>query len=409
MLTMTTNNAENYNIICLSNQLWDFPNWTNKRHVMLRLARLGHMVLFVDPPINVGNVFYKQLKRGLWTTVRLLTQQKTEDGLKIYTPLNLVPFTNITSSLHVARLKGLMAKYFNPNRKTILWIYHVEIAGLEKYLAGLKYDLLVYDCVDNYSAFPAYNTLEKKHWIDNQEEMLAKRADVIFTTAPGLVEKMQKYNSAVHFTPNVGDYEKYKDADKLKDLIPTDIKELRRPRVGFWGALDDYKFDAKLVKKVALDHPDYSIILIGQIALKDKDASLEGLGLSGLPNIHFLGERSYKILENYAAGFDAFIIPYQLNDYTVTGCFPIKFHEALAAGLPTVVTNMPAYLPFSDVCYISKDHEEFSANLELALNEDNPQKIKARKEVAKNNNWDGKVAAMLNYIDQALAKKETTQ
>jgi len=40
-----------------------------------------------------------------------------------------------------------------------------------------------------------------------------------------------------------------------------------------------------------------------------------------------------------------FIIPYQINDYTVGGCFPVKFHDALSAGLPVVVTDLPAYAP----------------------------------------------------------------
>ncbi len=95
-----------------------------------------------------------------------------------------------------------------------------------------------------------------------------------------------------------------------------------------------------------------------------------------------------------------FIIPYVLNDYTVGGCFPVKFHDGLAAGLPVVVTDLPAYLPFKDVSYISKTFEEFSNNIEKALKEDSPEKIKARQQVAKENNWDGKVAKMLSLIKE---------
>ena len=63
---------------------------------------------------------------------------------------------------------------------------------------------------------------------------------------------------------------------------------------------------------------------------------------------------------------------------------------------------MPAYLPFKDVCYISKSYDEFSANVALALREDTPDKIKQRQLVAKDNNWEGKVSKMLSLINNYL-------
>jgi hypothetical protein len=68
-------------------------------------------------------------------------------------------------------------------------------------------------------------------------------------------------------------------------------------------------------------------------------------------------------------------------------------------GLPVIVTDLPSYSFFKEVCYVSKSYQEFSDNLTKALQEDSPQRIKARQEVAKNNNWDGKVATMLKLIE----------
>jgi hypothetical protein len=290
----------------------------------------------------------------------------------------------------------------------VLWVYHVQIPYLEKYLAGLKYDVLVYDCVDNYEGFPAdssyYSAIVPKDKVLQQEKMLAEKADIVFATAPGLVEKLKKYNNNVYFTPNVGDYEKFSQVDKYKEQLPAEIASIKRPRVGFTGSLDEYKFDALLMRRVALDHPELSFILIGQIALKDKDAGLDALGLADVPNIHFLGFKPFEILEKYMAGFDAFIIPYQLNDYTVGGCFPIKFHDSLAAGLPTVVTNLPAYLPFGHVSYISKTYEEFSENVQKALDEDSEDRILARRQVAMENSWDGKVEKLVSIITDKLKR-----
>ncbi len=397
---------EKINIICFSNQLWDFENWTNKKHVMYRMAALGNNVLFVDPPINTGNVFLTQIKRGLWNLKRFLMRLKFDDtGVIVYTPLNFVPFTSITAAMHVSQINKLSKKYLDKNLKTVVWIYNVEIPQLKKYVEGLKYDFLIYDCVDNYTGFPQYNTPEKQRALKQTEEYLSKKSDMIFATTPGLAEKLRKYNENTYFTPNVGDYERFKDTKKFKYQLPEDLKKIPEPRIGFIGALDEYKFDKELVRKIAKDHPDYSFVLIGPMALKDKDADIGTLGLDGFDNIHYLGPKPYAEKIYYMAGFDVEIIPYVLNDYTVGGCFPVKFHDSLSAGIPVVVTDLPAYSPFKDECYIAKSYQEFSDDLTLAMKEDSFKKIKERQKVAKENSWDGKVNTMLKLVLKGLRKK----
>ena len=396
---------QKYNIICLSNQLWDFPNWTNKRHVMQRLAKMGHKVVFVDPPVNFGRLVLKKIGRGEWSLKRLLFAQIEEDkcGVSVFTPINLLPVSKITSRRHINKIRKILKKDKVGKRRTILWVNHVQIAQLESYLRKLDYDILIYDCVDNYGAFPESKSLfaasiygEK---LIEQEKRLTEAANLVFASAPGLVDKLKKYNENVYYTPNVGDYDRFKNTKSYKYKIPKDLSEIPRPRIGMIGAMDEYKFDAELVRKCAVDNPNYSFVLIGPLALKDKNATIKDIGLDGLDNVFYLGARPYDKKKFYMAGFDIDIIPYQLNDYTVGGCFPVKFHDSLAAGLPVVVTDLPAYTPFGHVCYISKSYEEFSDNIRKALEEDNAIRVKERKEVAKVNDWDNKVAAMMSYID----------
>ncbi|HOM78041.1 MAG TPA: glycosyltransferase, partial [bacterium] len=394
---------QKYNIICLSNQLWDFPNWTNKRHVMSRMAKLGHNVLFVDPPINLGRVFARQILRGHWGLKRIFTQQKkSSSGAQIYTPINLIPLTALTSKLHALRIRALSKKFFSTDRKTLLWVYHVEIAHIPTYVSTIPHDLLIYDCVDNYEGFPRNNTPEKKAKVRAKEKYLATSAKLVFATAPGLADKLKQYNENVYFTPNVGDYKKFFDVKNRIKSLPQDLEQIPRPRVGFTGALDAYKFDAELMALLAQKNPNMSFVLIGQIALQDKKANLSSLGLDKYKNIYFLGHKPYEILENYYAGFDVYIIPYKLNEYTVGGCFPVKFHDALAAGLPTVVTDLPAYAPFKEVSYVAKTHEEFVSAVKKALIENDRSKELARQKVAEQNDWDGKVEKMLQIISENL-------
>lgn len=395
-------NKQKLNIICLSNQLWDFENWTNKKHVMYRLAKMGHHVLFVDPPTNMGKLLLRQISLGLWNILRIIFQVKKDScGAYIYTPINVMPFFQVTTLFHLIKIIVLSKIYFDKSLKTVLWVYHVQMYGLEKYLKYLKHDILIYDCVDNYEAFPVRKSLFNPNLfgqkLKDQEKMLAQKANIVFGTAPGLVDKLKRHNNNVYFMPNVGDYERFKDSKNFSNNLPLDIADIPRPRIGFTGALDDYKFDIQLMKQVVSDHPNFSFVIIGQVALSDKNASIQKMGLDK-PNVYFLGRKPFEEMYRYYAGFDAYLIPYVLNDYTVGGCFPVKFHEGLAAGVPVIVTDLPAYAPFSNVCYISKNYNEFSNNIQKALDEDNLDKVKARQAVAKENNWDGKVEKMLNLI-----------
>lgn len=401
---------QQYNIICLSNQLWDFPNWTNKRHVMSRLAKKGNNVIYVDPTINLGFLLLRQIFRGFWSIKRLITQQKKEanDAPLIFTPINVVPNAKITTKYHIFNINRLAKKNFDSNLKTVLWVYHVQTPELKEILSKISHDILVYDCVDNYIGFPEsstfYNATVSKEQLIEQEKYLTAQADVVFASAPGLVDRLKQYNKNVIFAPNVGDYERFKDVKKYVSEIPDDLKKIPRPRIGYIGALDEYKLDLNLIKKMATDYVSYSFIYIGQLGLKDAEGNKTYNEILNLPNVHFLGTRPYQEKHKYMAGFDVDHIPYVLNDYTVGGCFPVKFHDSLAAGLPVVVTDMPAYAPFKDVCYISKTYEEFSQNIKRALDDDSPQKIRERQLVAKDNNWDGKVSKMLTAIAQLQNK-----
>ncbi len=397
--------SEKYNIICLSNQLWDYPLWTNKKHVMSRLSQGGHHVLFVDPPINLGRVFFKHLLMGEWGISRIFTQKKNEDSLVVFSPLDIFLFSKQTSLLHINKINQTTKHFFDKERKTLLWVYNVELPGLENYLKGIKHDFLIYDCVDNYPAFPRYNTPEKKRVVVLQEQLLASRANVCFATAPGLAEKLKKLNKNTYYTPNVGDYERFKNVRSLKNQIPNDLKNIPQPIVGFTGAVDEYKFDRELFRKIATDYPGYSFVIIGPMALQDREADLKQLGLSDLKNVYFLGSRPYAQIPSYLAGFAMAIIPYQINDYTVGGCFPVKFHEELAAGLPVIVTDLPAYQPFASFCYISKDYNEFSQNIRRAVEENSEEKILERQKIAKENTWEGKVKKLLDIIGDHLNEK----
>lgn len=396
---------EKYNIICLSNQLWDYPNWTNKRHVMTRLSKMGHKIIFVDPPINFGRVFLRQIQKGYWDFLRFLLGYKKDGNVIVYTPIKYYLFSKISSYIFSEKINSLGLKFFNKKNKTILWIYNMEIDNLDSYLNHIKRDFLIYDCVDYYAGFPRYETKEQKEQILKIEKSLTEKSDLVFATAPGLVERLKKINKNTFYTPNVGDFEMFHGIkEKYKNDKPKELKKIKSPIIGYIGALDSYKFDYELLKKSAITYPEYNFVIIGDIALKDREGSLKELGLDNLPNVHFLGSIPFVKTPKYMAHFDIELIPYVYNDYTVGGCFPVKFFNTMSAGIPSVVTNLPVFALYKNVSYISKTHDDFIKNIKFALEENSTKKVHERELVAKENTWDAKVSNMLSIISSQFKK-----
>ena len=381
--------------VFLSNQLFDYPLKTNKWHVATRMAERGHNALFVDPPIRFRK-FVKQVFQGRWPLRRILTlTYRPQANLIVYTPVGFFPTLKLNSRFHIKRIKNLLTLYPKPyTLNPILWTYHVEMENLEDYVASIPHDLLIYDCVDNYPAFPRYKDKpELKDWIVEREKWLAKKADLVFTTAPGLQERLSKLNPNTYYIGNAGDYNRFAEGKTLRVGGPEPEGLIK---IGFSGAIDGYKVNLPLLVKIAKSYPKYSLVLIGPTGVADDEPNLKEL--KSLPNVEFLGSKPYEEMPQYFSQFDVYIIPYNLNEYTLGGCFPVKFFDALAAGRPTVVTDLPCYEDFVEVCYIAKDDEDFIKSIKTAVEENSPERVRQRQKVAKQNSWNKKVDQMLKIV-----------
>ena len=404
--------------IILSNQYFDFELKTNKWHVATRLAQRGHEVVFVDPPLR-----FKALKNFLTgKSAKLFGVEEKANGLKVYKPVNLFnfwPFSIINTNVHANAINNIFSDKSEP---VILYIYHFDFPDLENFMKKINYDLSVYDCVDEYTAFPDYSHGKKVNpsliamvqsvddylkvhlnqsglaginWVLHREKWLSDKCDLVFVSAPGLIQKFKDWGKNPHYLPNAAPAEVF-DKPQSEFEEPEDIKNIPHPRIGFSGAIDTYKNNISLIEKSVEAYPDYHFVLIGPEKVSDPDLDLSRL--KSKKNVHFLGIKPWEKTPAYFAYFDAYFIPYNLNEYTVKGCFPIKYFEALAAGLPTLVTNMPAYEGFDPDGYVAKSDGEFVSNIERALKENSAEKISARKIMAHNNSWNGKVDKILNLI-----------
>lgn len=380
------------NIICLSNQTWDYPLWTNKRHVMHRLAKRGHKVLFVDPPLRLRKIV-KQIVQGRWSLRRIITQTyQPQENVTVYTPLTVVaPSENPNMvAINVLEMDKIL-KIIPPD--AVLWVYNPTMI---KYVERIPHKILVYDCVDEYSAMANYKKLGLSEKVADWEKEIASRADIVFATTETLKEKLKQYNDNTHFVSNAGDYERFSPVGRGKVEVAKDLEEIPSPRIGFVGAIDEYKVNLELIERCAKAYPEYSFVLVGPSGVADSQPNIKNL--KTLPNVYFLGSRPYEQKASYLAGFDVEITPYNLNDYTVKGCLPVKFLDTLAAGIPAVVTNLPSFKPYRYVAYIAQNNEEFVKMIATAMEEDSEEKKEERMEIAKENSWENKVDKMFQLV-----------
>jgi len=386
--------SEQFDIICLSDAPFSYPLWTNKQHIMSRLAERGYRVLYVDPQLGFIGWLKWLLERRLRFSDLFLWVKRRNTNLWVFSPILMPPRYKWGRRVNDwVRLRGTKILSHRLGFKSpLLWIYHPDAVYFAQ---RIKNSFVIYDCVDEYSTFPAYSAPARKAQIQANEARLLKIADLVFTTSRPLYELKKQSNPQTYLVENVADAEHFGKALLEETAISSEMAELSKPIIGFVGALDAYKVDFELIKYLALSRPEWSFVLIGPIGEGDRQTRVDSL--QKITNIHFLGPKQYSQLPNYVKGFDVCIIPYQVNQYTYYS-FPLKVYEFLASGKPVVTTNLPSIKHLSGVLKIASDYQEFLQFLSQAVEEDDSKDRARRIEVARQNSWDYRVEKILEII-----------
>ncbi|MEB3331000.1 MAG: glycosyltransferase [Synechococcaceae cyanobacterium] len=381
-------------ITLLATADWDHPLWTNKQHVALALARLGHRVLYIES-LGLRGVraeasdrhrILRRLRRGL----RL--PRRVAGDLWVWSPLVLPgargPLMTALNRLLFAAGLALVRRWLGL-RPDWLWTYNPRTLA---YLDPGAYRRLIYHCVDAIQAQPGMDAADLDRW----EEALCRRASVVFVTSPALETGLRRFNPRTHFFPNVADHAHFATALDASVVVPADLAALPHPRIGFIGAISAYKLDLALLEALAQARPDWSLVLIGPVGEGDPDTDVTAL--RRLANVHLLGARPYARLPAYLAGLDAAILPLRRNAYT-EAMFPMKFFEYLAAGRPVVATairSLQAYgervrlVPPEPLCFIEA--------LEAELACDSAERRRERHAFASAHTYDRRTRSMLDLI-----------
>jgi glycosyltransferase involved in cell wall biosynthesis len=240
---------------------------------------------------------------------------------------------------------------------------------------------IVYDCLDEHSGY----TNISPDLLGREDELVAG-SDIVVATSQPLYERVHQKARRVLLLPNAADYDHFKDPGKARPL-----GGISRPIIGYFGAIAEW-FDVEVVATAARRHPDWQFVLIGDTHGADVSS------LKRLRNVNLLGELHYAELPAYLHQFDAAIIPFRITPLTVA-INPVKFYEYLSAGKPVVSVPLPELGPFIDLYYPARTGAEFVSQIEAALCERSPEKVEARKRLARANTWHHRYRQLSDEIE----------
>jgi UDP-galactopyranose mutase len=299
---------ENATLLCFSHLRWNFV-FQRPQHLMSRFAREMN-VIFWEEPVDIGprETAYLQVREAPNApNVRIVVPHLPE---------------GMPEEAREAALKRLLDAHVASVHGTLIaWYYTPMMLPFSKHITP---DVTVYDAMDELSKFK----FAPEHLLSYEQELI-DRADVVFTGGSSLYEAKKDRHDNVHCFPSSVDRAHFCKA-RARQFDPADQEDLPRPRLGFYGVIDE-RFDTELLDQMAAMRPNWSFVMVGPVVkIAEED-------LPKRHNIHYLGPKTYDQLPAYLSGWDVALMPFAMNESTQF-ISPTKTPEYLAGGRPVVST-----------------------------------------------------------------------
>jgi len=396
----------NRDIVIVGQQAWDIEIGSNCKNVALEFSK-NNRVLYVNPPLDRITV----LRNGQDPKVkkRLAIVNKQEDGLvKIQDNLwNLYP-DEIIESINWLKLDWLFNMLNKRNNKIFADTIQraMQKLGFENviifndgdmfrslYLKELiRPDMFIYYSRDNYMATAYYKYHGKR-----VEPLIISKSDICLSNSDYLTDYCKTYNPNSYNVGQGCDLNAFTQVDDLS--TPADISAIKGPIIGYVGVLHTVRLDINILSYVALNNPDWNLVLIGP-----QDKEFLTSKLHQLNNVHFLGHKDPSVLPAYIKAFDVCINPQALNELTI-GNYPRKIDEYLAMGKPVVATKTKAMKVFENYAYTALSKEEYPQLIKMALAEDSPEAHTDRINFASTHSWTNHVKEIYEAIVKTIKIK----
>ncbi|MHC4568331.1 MAG: glycosyltransferase [Planctomycetota bacterium] len=384
---MKSGQSREISFLCFGGEDWWYHNRAHTdMQLMRRFSRTGtslyvNSIMMRKHKIIGGSRFVQKLVRKIKSLSKGLKQSGA--GFWVYSPFTLpVHHISWAKPLNTAMLSFQIRRTTRKLRMIdpVVWVVCPAACDTAVNIDRAK---LIYQRTDRFEDDPDVD----RDAILAYDRKLKANADItVYVNRLLYDEEAGQCRNALFLDHGV-DYEMFATAEGDPDR-PSDIREIRTPIVGYFGALDGHKLDTGFLEAVADRLPDMSFVFIGK-------PSVDCSELSAKQNVWMLGQKNYEEIPHYGKCFDVAILPWRVNKWT-EAANPIKLKEYLALGKPIVSTPAFSELQsYRDVVYQAKSPEEFAECITRACSEDSPELVgKRRKKVARAS-WDSKAEAVL--------------
>lgn len=340
--------------LCFAGQDW----WTHGRahsdfQLMTNVARQGHQVLVINslgmrmPMPGKSTSPLKRIIRKAKSTAKAF-QRPLEDvpNFGLLSPIVVPAYgnekaRNANAMSVAAQVKGAMKHHKVSNPVCVVTV-PTAIDVVER----IPHKDLIYYRADAHSDAEDVD----RDLIMGFEDRLFEQASKIIYCAQALMDaEADRHKGKGVLIDHGVDSQLFRPDPKAS--LPPDIAKIDSPRVGYFGTIEGMGMDLGLVEKVAREHPELNVVLIGRVAI-------DVTSLEALPNVHMLGWKPYEEIPSYARGFDVALLPRPISEWGL-GSNPIKLKEYLSAGLPVVATPVPRAEEYEPYLTIAEDPDAF--------------------------------------------------
>ena len=370
---------------------WYHNRGHSECQIMTRMAR-QETVLWINsigmrvPAPGKTELPVSRYIRKIKSTLKGL-RKDPDSGMWVYSPI-FVPrytpgwlkFNGWFLALQISLLRMLLGM-----KNPAAWVTQPTTIDV---VERMRWDRVIFNRSDEFSRFPEADGA----FIAELERRVIALSDHVLYTSHELMKRESDECRSVSYLGHGVDYDTFSAArpESGPAELPEALRDLPRPIVGYYGALDDYSIDKTLVIETARRIPDGTLLIIGPKAMDTTEIEAE-------PNVRYLGQIPYTDVPRYAASFDVAIMPWIQNEW-IESCNPIKLREYLALGFPIVTTDFPELEPYRALVYPANSHAEFLAGLDRALAESGVEAVRGRRASVEHSTWD----AITERVDAIL-------
>ncbi|MCC8423769.1 glycosyltransferase [Mucilaginibacter sp. UR6-11] len=392
---------KNRDIVIVGQQSWDVEIGSNCKNIALEFSK-NNRVLYVNSPLD--RITRLKQKADPKVKKRIAVINGSLDGL-IEIKQNLWNYypDKLIESINWIKNEAIYNRLNKYNNRIFARTIKKAINRL-----GFK-NIILFNDSDMFRSFylkellkPAVSVYYSRDYMlyvdywklhgEKLEPKLISKSDLCVANSTYLASYCRQHNKNSFYVGQGCDLEMF--MNKQDTPVPADMIAIRKPVIGYVGALQSIRLDLALLEHIAKAKPEWSIVLVGP-----EDKEFTASNLHQIENIHFLGGKDPNSLAGYINSFDVCLNPQIVNQVTI-GNYPRKIDEYLAMGKPVVATRTEAMSVFEQYVYLGKTREDYVMLIEKALTEDSEEKRRARVAFAATHSWENSVNDIYKAIMQ---------